>query len=128
MRYSTRLIEHGTLEAREKSLAASSRERVLPDGMPGRDRLLGSRGLARLAMMQDLNPFLWGLLAVVVYTGAPLFMIWHGATWMDAAWVWGSSFGGLFVLLIVQSIVAAIRRTGTARSGQGDDGVAVVSG
>jgi len=65
---------------------------------------------ARLAMMQDLNPFLWGLLAIVVYAGAPLFMIWRGATWMDAPWVWASSFGGLFVLLIIQSIVAAIRR------------------
>ena len=65
---------------------------------------------ARLAMMQDLNPFLWGFLAVVVYAGAPLFMIWRGAGWMEAPWVWASSFGGLFVLLVIQSIVAANRR------------------
>jgi hypothetical protein len=62
---------------------------------------------ARLAMMQELNPFVWGSLALVVYTGAPLYMIWHGASWMDAHWVWASSFGGLFVLLVIQSIVAA---------------------
>jgi hypothetical protein len=65
---------------------------------------------ARLAMMQDLNPFLWGLLAVVVYAGAPVYMIWRGAGWMDAPWVWASSFGGLFVLFIIQSIAAANRR------------------
>jgi hypothetical protein len=65
---------------------------------------------ARLAMMQDLNPFLWGLLAVVVYAGAPVYMIWRGAGWMDAPWVWASSFGGLFVLFIIQAIVAAQRR------------------
>ena len=65
---------------------------------------------ARLAMMQDLNPFLWGFLAVVVYVGAPLYMIGRGAGWMDAPWVWASSFGGLFVLLVIQSIVAANRR------------------
>src|SRR5258707_15839031 len=34
----------------------------------------------RLAMMQDLNPFLWGALAVAVYTGPPLFMIYRGVT------------------------------------------------
>lgn len=65
---------------------------------------------ARLAMMQELNPFFWGILAIVVYAGAPGYMIWRGAGWMDAPWVWASSFGGLFVLFVVQSIVAAIKR------------------
>ena len=65
---------------------------------------------ARLALMQDLNPFLWGLLAIVVYVGAPGYMMVRGARWMDAGWVWISSFGGLFVLFIVQSVVAARRR------------------
>ena len=67
---------------------------------------------ARLAEMQDLNPFLWGFLAMVVYAGAPSYLIWRGASVMDAPIVWISSFGGLFVLLVVQSIVAAIRRRG----------------
>lgn len=67
---------------------------------------------ARLADMQDLNPFVWGLLAMVVYAGAPGYLIWRGASVMDAPIVWISSFGGLFVLLIAQSIVAAIRRRG----------------
>jgi hypothetical protein len=65
---------------------------------------------ARLALMQELNPFLWGFLALVVYAGAPVFMIWRGATWMDAPWVWASSFGGLFVLFVIQAIVAARKR------------------
>jgi hypothetical protein len=65
---------------------------------------------AKLAIMQDLNPFLWGFLAVAVYAGAPAYMIWRGATWMDAPWVWLSSFGGLFVLFIAQSVAAAIKR------------------
>ena len=65
---------------------------------------------ARLAMAQDLNPFLWGFLGVAVYAAAPGFMIWRGAGWMDAAWVWLSSFGGLFILFIAQSIAAAIKR------------------
>jgi len=65
---------------------------------------------ARLAVMQELNPFLWGTLALLIYVGAPLFMIWRGASWMDAPWVWASSFGGLFVLFILQSIVAANQR------------------
>lgn len=65
---------------------------------------------ARLALMQDLNPFLWGFLAVLVYAGAPSYMIWRGAGWMDAPWVWISSFGGLFVLFVVQSVAAAIKR------------------
>jgi hypothetical protein len=65
---------------------------------------------ARLAMVQELNPFLWGFLAIVVYAGAPVYMISRGAGWMDAAWVWGSSFGGLFVLFVVQSVVAAVKR------------------
>ena len=67
---------------------------------------------ARLAEMQDLNPFLWGFLAMVVYAGAPAYLIWRGASVMDLPIVWISSFGGLFVLLIVQAIVAAKRRKG----------------
>jgi hypothetical protein len=65
---------------------------------------------ARLAMMQDLNPFVWGTLALIIYAGAPLFMIWRGAGWLDAPWVWASSFGGLFLLFIAQSIAAANQR------------------
>ncbi len=62
---------------------------------------------ARTAIIQELNPFLWAFLAFLVYIGAPMYMIWRGAAWMDAPWVWISSFGGLFVLFVVQSIVAA---------------------
>lgn len=65
---------------------------------------------ARLAMMQDLNPFFWGFLAILVYAGAPLYMISQGASWIDAPWVWLSSFIGLFVLFVIQSIVAANQR------------------
>jgi len=65
---------------------------------------------ARLALMQGLNPFFWGFLAIAVYAGAPAYMIWRGASWMDAPWVWLSSFGGLFVLFIAQSVAAAIQR------------------
>jgi hypothetical protein len=65
---------------------------------------------ARLAMMQELNPWLWGFLAVVVYAGAPGYMIWRGASWMDAPLVWISSLGGLLVLFIVQAVVAGVRR------------------
>jgi hypothetical protein len=65
---------------------------------------------ARLGQAQDLNPFLWGFLGIAVYAAAPGYMIWRGAGWMDAGWVWLSSFGGLFVLFLVQSIVAAIKR------------------
>jgi hypothetical protein len=65
---------------------------------------------ARLALMQDLNPFLWGFIAILVYAGAPLIMIWRGASWLDAPWVWASSFIGLFVLFIIQAIVGANRR------------------
>ncbi len=65
---------------------------------------------ARLAEMQDLNPFLWGFLAMVVYAGAPGYLLWRGASVMDAPIVWISSFGGLLVLLVAQSIVAASRR------------------
>ncbi len=65
---------------------------------------------ARLALIQDLNPFLWGFLAVVVYAGAPTYMIYHGVRWLDAGWVWLSSFGGLFALFVVQCIVAANSR------------------
>ena len=65
---------------------------------------------ARLAMMQDLNPFLWGTFAVVIYVGAPGYMIYRGASWIDAPWVWLSSFGGLFLLFVVQTMVAERRR------------------
>ena len=71
--------------------------------------IAGSVGIifSRLALMQDLNPFLWGFLGVAVYAGAPALMIYRGATWYDAPWVWASSFGGLFVLLVIQSISVA---------------------
>jgi hypothetical protein len=65
---------------------------------------------AKLATIQDLNPFLWGLLALVVYAGAPAYMIWRGASWMEAPFVWISSLGGLVVLFVIQSIIAAARR------------------
>jgi hypothetical protein len=65
---------------------------------------------ARLAMMQDLNPLLWGVLAVVVYAGPPVYMIRRGAGWIDAPWVWISSFVGLFLLFVIQSVVAERRR------------------
>ncbi len=67
---------------------------------------------AKFADMQDLNPFLWGILAVGVYAGAPAWMIYRGAGLMDSPWIWASSFLGLFVLFVVQSIVAANRRRG----------------
>lgn len=66
---------------------------------------------AVFAQIQDLNPFLWGLLALVVYAGPPAYLVSvQGAGLMDAHWVWLSSFGGLFVLFIVQSIAAAVKR------------------
>lgn len=65
---------------------------------------------ARLAMAQDLNPFLWGFLGIAVYIAAPAYMISRGASWMDAGWVWLSSFGGLFVLFVVQSVAAERKR------------------
>ena len=65
---------------------------------------------ARLAMMQELNPVLWGALALAIYAGAPTFMIWRGAGWMDAPWVWFSSFGGLFALFVAQCIAGARQR------------------
>ena len=65
---------------------------------------------ARLALMQELNPFLWGALAVGVYVGAPGYMIYRGASWMDAPWVWLSSFGGLFLLFIAQTVLAERKR------------------
>jgi hypothetical protein len=66
---------------------------------------------ARLAMIQDLNPFLWGFLAVLVYAGAPVYVVYgRGAGLMEAPWIWASSFGGLFVLFIIQAVVAAIKR------------------
>ena len=37
-------------------------------------------------------------------------MIYRGATWFDAPWVWASSFGGLFILFVIQAIVASRRR------------------
>jgi hypothetical protein len=61
---------------------------------------------AKFAQIQELNPFLWGTLALVVYAGAPAFMIWRGASVFDAPIVWLSSFGGLAALFIAQSIVA----------------------
>jgi hypothetical protein len=62
---------------------------------------------AKLAQIQDLNPFLWGFLAFVVYAGAPAYLVFvRKAGLMDAPIVWISSFGGLFGLFIVQSIVA----------------------
>ena len=65
---------------------------------------------ARLAMMQDLNPLVWGTLAVVIYVGAPGYMIYRGASWLDAPWVWLSSFGGLFLLFITQTVIAERHR------------------
>lgn len=65
---------------------------------------------ARLAMMQELNPLLWGTLALVVYAGAPTLMIYRGASWWDAPMVWLSSYGGLFLLFVVQCVVAERRR------------------
>ena len=65
---------------------------------------------ARLAMVQDLNPLLWGTLAVGVYIGAPGYMIYRGASWMEAPWVWLSSFGGLLLLFIAQCVVAERKR------------------
>ena len=76
--------------------------------------IAGSAGVifAKFADMQDLNPFFWGLLAVLVYAGAPALMIYRGAGLMDSPWIWASSFGGLFVLFVVQSLVAANKRRG----------------
>lgn len=78
---------------------------------------------AKLALMQDLNPFFWGLLAALVYAGAPayLIMVRRASVW-DAPLVWISSFGGLFVLFVVQTIVAERKRrsnrSGGARKGK----------
>jgi hypothetical protein len=65
---------------------------------------------ARLAMMQDLNPLLWGALAVACYVGPPVWMIQRGASWFDAPLVWASSFGALFALFVVQTVVAERKR------------------
>lgn len=65
---------------------------------------------ARLAMMQELNPVLWGTLALLIYAGAPVFMIQRGATWWQAPWVWLSSYGGLFLLFVAQCVLAERRR------------------
>lgn len=70
---------------------------------------------ARVAMAQGLNPFLWGFLAIVVYAGAPGYMIWRGAGWMQAPWVWLSSFGGLFLLFVVQTVAAELKRQRSRR-------------
>ena len=68
---------------------------------------------ARLAEMQDLNPFVWGFLAMGrLRRGAELHDLAGGERDGRLLIVWISSFGGLFVLLIVQSIVAAMRRRG----------------
>lgn len=66
---------------------------------------------AVFAQIQDLNPFVWGLLALVVYAGPPAYLILvQGSGLMDAPWVWISSYGGLVVLFIVQSVAAAVKR------------------
>ena len=66
---------------------------------------------AGFARIQELNPFLWGLLALVVYAGPPFYLVYvQGRGLMDAHWIWASSFGGLFLLFIAQSIAAAIKR------------------
>ena len=65
---------------------------------------------ARLAMMQELNPFLWGAFAVAAYAGPPTFMLWRGSRWEDAPLVWGSSFAALFLLFVVQTFVASRKR------------------
>jgi hypothetical protein len=75
---------------------------------------------AKLAMMQDLNPFVWGFLAMAVYAGAPAYFIFvRKASIWEAPLVWISSFGGLFVLFIVQSIVAERKRWQGRAGGQG---------
>ena len=76
--------------------------------------IAGSAGVifAKTADMQDLNPFFWGLLAVVVYAAAPAVMIYRGAALMDAPWIWASSFGALAVLFVVQSVLAGLKRRG----------------
>ena len=61
---------------------------------------------AKCAQIQELNPFLWGFLAIVVYAGVPAWWIWRGASIWDAPLVWISPLGGLFVLFVVQAIVA----------------------
>jgi hypothetical protein len=65
---------------------------------------------SRLAIMQDLNPFLWGFLGLAAYAGPPVYMIWRGASWIDAPWVWISSFVALFLLFVAQSILAERKR------------------
>ena len=67
---------------------------------------------AKFADMQELNPFVWGFLALVAFAGAPAWMIYRGAGWMDAPWIWASSFIALGVLFVVQSLVAARKRFG----------------
>jgi len=71
---------------------------------------LSGVAFARLAMIQDLNPFLWGVLAVLVYLGLPGSYLWRGFTIDELPWVWISSLIGLVVLFIVQSVIAAVVR------------------
>lgn len=65
---------------------------------------------ARLAMIQELNPFFWGTMAIAVYAGPPFLLISRGAGLMDAPMIWLSSFIGLFVLFIAQAVVAHRKR------------------
>jgi hypothetical protein len=65
---------------------------------------------AKLADMQELNPIVWGTLALVVYAGLPSYLLWRKVDIDDWPMVWASSFIGLFALFIVQSIVAAMKR------------------
>ena len=64
-------------------------------------------------MIQDLNPALWGPLALLVDAGAPGDLIGPGPGWRaGCSWVWLSSFGGLFVLFLAQCVAASCRRQG----------------
>ena len=53
---------------------------------------------------------MWGTLAVACYVGPPLWMIQRGAGWFDAPLVWASSFGALFALFVIQTVVAERKR------------------
>ena len=65
---------------------------------------------ARLALMQDLNPVFWGDRGRHHLRRGALVHDLARCGWTDAPWVWASSFGGLFVLFIIQAILAANRR------------------
>lgn len=65
---------------------------------------------AKFADMQELNPFLWGLLGVLAFAGPPSILLYRGAGWNDLPLVWGSPFIALFLLFIVQSLIAARKR------------------